>query len=240
MHERFVTKFNSSPFMLFFTLAVVATTFSLARWQWLRAEQKSIILKSQAKDIHPLVDIRDGFLPGERIQISNVIVLGEGAWLLDNRIVDGQAGYDVLSAIHAPVLKQPILVNFGWVKAGKDRNRLPEVNLSSPIQSISITIANWFHEPIISGKNEQSNHWPKRVFHLTQNEVSHTLQTPIMPVIGYVENASDFSFVFHYQPSVMPPEKHHAYSLQWLLIGIAAIVIYVAAAYKRSPIPHAK
>ena len=43
-------------------------------------------------------------------------------------------------------------------------------------------------------------------------------------------NAQDNStFIRNWQPVVMPPEKHMAYAVQWFLLGVAALVIFIIA-----------
>ena len=51
--------------------------------------------------------------------------------LLDNRVHDGQAGYEILTAFRVAGVERRLIVNRGWIKADPDRRVLPDVAVAA-------------------------------------------------------------------------------------------------------------
>jgi surfeit locus 1 family protein len=57
-----------------------------------------------------------------------------------------------------------------------------------------------------------------------------TVSQPLFHGVFYQEKSP---FQYHYQAVVLPPEKHRAYALQWLLLAIAVVMVAMAASYQK-------
>ncbi len=121
-------------------LVFAALTASLGQWQWRKAELKQAL---QASDDNarrlPALNWSEVAPLGKAALYRRVRLNGQYAVgfqvLLDNRVLNGRAGYHVVTPLR---LDQggAVLVNRGWREAGLERTRLPVVATPSGRQSI--------------------------------------------------------------------------------------------------------
>ena len=215
---------------------VVVVCIGLANWQWQRADQKQRRLdnidKMQQKGLLTWSGLT--LLPetldktGLRLQLQGR-VQSRKYWLLDNRTLNGRPGYDVLAIFYPMGSTSGLLVNFGWVAQGLSRNKLPQVQL--PEQQIRITVQlkqgdlAGFYLP---GAELAGRGWPKLIqfIDIPQQEQQNNAQ--LFDFMAYSVDKDSFAQP-HYEPVIMPPEKHLAYALQWLLIALSAVVVFIFA-----------
>ena len=120
--------------------AFIALTVALGDWQTRRAEEKVAAgrrIDEAARG--PLLA-----LPSSRVDVAvlesrRVSVRGtfdaRGTLFLDNKILHGIPGYQILTPIRPENGGIPVLVNRGWVAAG-DRSSLPVVPTPAGVQTI--------------------------------------------------------------------------------------------------------
>lgn len=114
------------PFLLGVVLTVAGVL--LGNWQVRRAEDKMVLQsRSEASASRAVVFSGAGQpAPWQPVGLEGHW-LAETFFLLDNRLHGGRPGYHVFTAL-APIRGLPVLVNRGWVAAGRDRSQLPEVS----------------------------------------------------------------------------------------------------------------
>jgi surfeit locus 1 family protein len=222
------------------TLIVIFTCLTLANWQHNRAQDKQQrldnISKVQAKGTLSWSELQ--LLPaslnktGIKLQLTGQLQ-SEQFWLLDNRVFQKQVGFDVLTIFYPVHSKQAIIVNLGWVKAPKSRAQKAVVNL--PTRNITLQVQ--LKQGDLAGfylQQQQLNkgNWPKQIQYIDlaimQQEVQQESDAKLVDFIAY-SNEAKFSLQPHYEPVVMPPEKHLAYALQWLLLAVAALLVFIFA-----------
>lgn len=165
---------------------------------------------------------------GLRLQLQGK-VQSKQYWLLDNRTLNGQPGYDVLTLFYPTGSALGLLVNFGWVPQGLSRNKLPQIDL--PEQQLRITVQlkqgdlAGFYLP---GAERAGTGWPKLIQFIDVHQQAQQSQAQLVDFIAYAVDSRGFAQP-HYQPVVMPPEKHRAYALQWLLLSLSAAVVFILA-----------
>ena len=221
------------------TLLAVIAMVSLGFWQLDRMTQKqhrlnSIAQKNTETPIHPFSvagqwqDVRD--VPVR----FHGIVEGGRVILLDNQIIKGRAGYDVI----IPVLTRgrEILVNLGWIAAPRSRDELPELTLPQGEIVIEGVLSQPGNNPLISETQTQFNQFPLVIQQLDIAELNQRWQAdlPDMVVERLRSEPQASEFINHWQPVVMSPEKHLGYAVQWFGLAIAAIVIFVSVLFRRS------
>lgn len=151
-------------------------------------------------------------------------------WLLDNQIVDGKVGYDVIVAAKLLNNESLLLVNLGWIAGTHTRERLPQLTIPE-----HLSLAGVLHTDVtgmlLLGQNiETTTNWPKRVQQISFTEFAKQTSKPLYPALLYQQQQA--GFIHHYQAVVMPPEKHYAYALQWLLLAIAVVGVALAASHQ--------
>jgi surfeit locus 1 family protein len=217
-------------------VVVVVVCIGLANWQWQRADQKQLRLNNiemmQQKGVLSWSGLT--LLPetldktGLRMQLQGK-VKSEKYWLLDNRTLKGRPGYDVLALFYPTGSTLGLLVNFGWVAQELSRNKLPQVQLPEQPLRINVQLKQGdlagFYLP---GAEIVGKGWPKRIQFIDLPQQAQQSQAQIVDFMAYAVDQDSFAQP-HYQPVIMPPEKHLAYALQWLLIALSALLVFVFA-----------
>jgi cytochrome oxidase assembly protein ShyY1 len=162
-------------------------------------------------------------------------------WLVDNRIVDRQPGYDVVIAVediadlHAAgssAAPRAALVNMGWIAAegGRDALPLPAIPAQLRVQGLFRTDVTGL---LLGANVEDHGRWPMRIQQPDPAQLAAWLAVPLAP--GLIQQQQASPFHIHYRPVVLPPERHRGYALQWGLITLAVIGVALAASARRLP-----
>lgn len=220
-------------------LVVTLITFSLlmglAFWQLQRAEYKTqlserlaLLQKAGTTNAEQLQNLKPESADGLHLTVP-AHWLAPHVWLLDNQIVQGRVGYDVLAPFQLNTSDEIFLVNLGWVAAPLNRNQLPKINI--PAQFTIKGILRTQFGGIRLGQNmEDSGRWPMRIQQIDINELNTHLKHSLYSGVIYQLQSSPY--VVHYQTMVMSPDRHRAYALQWSLLALAVIIIALAASLK--------
>ncbi len=229
-------------------LLVVGLLLGLCFWQLSRATEKTQTLariadwqQQGAVSSAHLSQIDANAVDGVQLDF-NARWLSPQVWFLDNRIVDGRFGYDVIIAVeeivdlnrnqknNAHQSMSAILVNLGWLPAPLAREELPTVNIPAELRVQGIYRTRI--KGLLLGANiEDKGAWPMRIQQLDTLQLGSYLQQPLHSGVVYQQQNSPF--VVHYSPVILPPERHQAYALQWGLLALAVIVIALAASARK-------
>ncbi|ENY70937.1 hypothetical protein G114_15761 [Aeromonas diversa CDC 2478-85] len=208
--------------LLLLTLIVSALLFHLALWQWHRASEKEALLARLASHSGAPLSAKDLLAKGED-SLDGLRLNGQGdwlsphLWLLDNQVVDGIVGYDVI----IPVQTQggpALLVNLGWTPAPPLRNERPALELPA-----TLALDGLLRRPsstLLLGENREPGPYPSRIQSVRPEELRAQSALPLGNLMLYQQTPG---FRYHYVPSVMSPERHRAYAAQWL--GLALVVL---------------
>lgn len=221
-----------------FTLTAFGILCKLGFWQLQRAEEKQAWLEDfESKTVLTGMDweremgqFGASHLNGRTIALSGS-VLSQYLWLVDNRTHQGQAGYKVLAPLLPANGPFAVLVDFGWVAAPKSRAQLPELALPSQI-SISGIIKSEHLETFMLAADDVTAQWPQRIqSHQSALQAEHPF--PIAPFVVFANSNSVEGIPQTYQAVVMKPEKHRAYAVQWFLLALACVAVFLFASYQR-------
>lgn len=228
------------PWLLVNLLAFMLL-LGLSYWQWQRAAEKTKTLARIAYSeqqgpirISELSTLAYKDRDGANLDFT-ARWLSPMVWLIDNQMVEGRIGYDVLIAVKdksASAEAGALLVNLGWIAAPPQRELLPEVVIPEQfrVQGIFRTRT----QGILLGTNiENRGVWPMRIQQVNSELLAGYLDEPLISGLLYQQNTSPF--LIHYRPVILPPERHKAYALQWLLLAIALVVIALVASAKKYP-----
>ncbi|MFY8326688.1 SURF1 family protein [Pseudoalteromonas sp. ZZD1] len=234
----------SSIFIICVVIVVVLVCLRLGYWQIQRGQAKSLqlshIAKVQSKGVMPWQQVLA--LPSEwnktGIQASLTGTVNTvHYWLLDNQVVQGQVGYDVLALFKPTHSQTPILVNFGWIKAPASRQQLPSVTLPRGAIDIKVQLKQGKLSGFTLDSSEHQKHksdWPKRVQNIDLALFEKHVKQPLVDFIAYRQGVGDAFGIPHYQAVVMSPQKHYGYAVQWLLIGLSCVVVAIVASKRRN------
>lgn len=215
-------------------LLAVIIMCGLGFWQLDRMEQKEQRLASIAqKQSGGLMGLQSAIRSAGDARDLQVAFTGtpdtSRIMYLDNRIENGQAGYDIV----VPVQTEAgwTLVNYGWVKGLPTRERLPQIELDEKITRYQGVITSPGFNPMVT-ETADSATFPLRIQALDTDYLSTLLRTPFIDYV-VVLTTSDDRFIRNWSPVVMPPEKHLGYAIQWFGLAFAALIIGLLALRKK-------
>ena len=194
--------------------AACAAGIALGVWQAGRAEEKRALGAQQ-----------------QRIVVHGEF-LAERTLLLDNKVRNHRAGYEVLTPLR---LAEGIhvLVNRGWIEAPREREQLPAVTTPSGRVRVEGRVLERLPQPLklgAGGKGRVRQSVDLKEFAL---ESGLTLQAF---VIEQHAGLADGLLREWPRPDA-GIEKNQAYSLQWYSLAALAVVLFIVLSFKRREAP---
>jgi len=249
----FARQFQPSLGMTLLYLLVGSVMLGLATWQMQRAAEKismldAAALAAQQAPVSPTqVDLK---LASERY--SRVLIAGqfqpEKQFLWDNRIVQGRAGFEVISPLRLAD-NQLILINRGWVPLQGGRDTLPEI----AFQASAVRFTGVMSRPSIgfsSGDavNLSQQDWPRLLQHFDFEQISEALNEAVLPVLVQIVRddinpralAEVPLFEDNWRPVAFGPERHYGYAAQWfaMFLALTALFFILNSKSTAKDIPH--
>jgi len=216
-------------------LAAIALTLSLGNWQSRRAEEKLALgreLDNAARQavlaLPPRpVDARD-------FEFRSISARGEYSVkhtiLLDNKVLRGSAGYQVLTPLKLAGGDMYVLVNRGWVAAGMRRDILPQIRTPAGIATVEgIAIVPGSHIFELDTKTEEGIVWQNLVLARYAKWSGLKLQ-PV--VLQQTSEAADGLVRAWARPDT-GADTHRGYAFQWYALATAIFAFYVAFSFRR-------
>jgi surfeit locus 1 family protein len=210
-------------------LALAIACSFLSVWQYRRAEEsRAVSARFAAAAEEPALDAVPAQLT-EDLRFRRLAVSGhyvpEPQFLLDNRVHDGVAGYDVLTAF-ALADGRTLLVNRGWVEAGSDRGALPDVAIDGGERTVLGQIDRLPRAGLRLGASYGVGAARAPVIVVvspTAEELAVLLAARPLDYVLSLDPGEPDSFLRDSEPPVLTPERHLAYAGQWLLFALGAV-----------------
>ncbi|HUL81523.1 MAG TPA: SURF1 family protein [Gammaproteobacteria bacterium] len=217
-------------------VAIAAACSYLGSWQWRRAgESRALTARFAAAAEEPALDAAPAEL-GDDLRFRRLAVDGryvtEPQFLLDNRVRDGVAGYDVLTALTLAD-GRTLLVNRGWVEADADRSVLPEVAIDGDERAVLGQLDRLPSPGLRLGAAYAAAAARAAVIVVvspTAQELGSLLGSRPLDYMLSLDAGEPDSFQPDAEPAVLAPERHLAYAGQWLLFALGALGAAVAIA----------
>lgn len=218
-----------------FYLIVVTILISLGFWQLARAEgKKEILLKKQlsgAKKSIKLSSLID--LSSDKLRFRETEMAGQydqqHQFLIDNQINNGQAGFFVMTPFKVDGMNKAVLINRGWVPITKDRRVFPNVTISTLTTAVKGRINNF---PVVGihldGAEIPTEGWPSIVQVVDSQVLSKKLGYSLFPFQIELDSKMKDGYSRNWKKkSVMLPEKHIAYAVQWFGLAITLTILFI-------------
>lgn len=223
------------------TLVLLPTFIALGTWQMNRAVEKQQLFDAEAAaEQAPPVPVT---ALGASTMPLHARAKGQydrrHLFLLDNRVRDRRAGYEVLAPLRLAD-GQGVLVNLGWVAQGASREDLPTVD--APTGSVHVTgLAITPQAPPFALTDQETfaAGWPKVVQTALPDTLEEQLGYPLRPVVLY----PDGSKVAAHEVEALHafgPSRHHAYAAQWYGFAVVLVVIYLWHGMRRARQPRGR
>ncbi|MBR9912616.1 MAG: SURF1 family protein [Gammaproteobacteria bacterium] len=209
----------------------------LGFWQLERAAEKSALLAAIAAQqaLPPVqLDLRagSGELSGYRRVRAVGTFLQERTWLVDNRVLQGRVGYEVIMPLQLES-GGVVLVNRGWVAAPPLRSELPTV--ATPAGRV--IIEGRLQQPegnTLVRDLESSKAWPKRIQQLDVQAAGRQLQAALLPWVLQLGADDEHALAVVWRDVNTSPDKHTGYAVQWFAMAVALLIALLFANIKRA------
>ena len=215
----------------------------LGCWQLGRAQEKERALAAfagaMAEAPVELADlVRDGALPSDlprRVQLrgryDDAITV-----LLDNRMLDGRPGIEVLTLFVPNDGAQGLLVNRGWLPLPPDR-RPPAIEAAGPLRSQIDGLLRPPPAPGVQLGNAEFSRGapPPLLAYLDFDALERQSGTRLMRAVLQLSPAATHGFTRSWQalPNTMPPERHRGYAVQWFALALLVPVTTLVLAWRK-------
>jgi surfeit locus 1 family protein len=215
------------------TIVLLPILISLGFWQLDRAEQKREILRQyQQQESRGIVNLNESvlgqaYLPYQRAELTGKFDIDQ-QFLLDNKVYQGQAGFEVITPLLMPDSRPAILINRGWIPQSASRMKLPAV--PTPSEKIKIVglmkldSATGFH---LGDSGIDSDVWPRLVQWLDIEQMQKQLGYKLQPFVILLDPENKAGFVRDWYIKKISPEKNISYAVQWFTLALALVIIFI-------------
>lgn len=217
-------------------LAAIALTLALGNWQSRRAEEKYAL----GRDLDDAARRAVLVLPSTPVdaqdyEFARVSARGEfsarHAILLDNKVLRGAAGYQVLTPLKIAGGDMHVLVNRGWVAAGPRRDSPPQIRTpagTETIEGIAIVPSGRILE--LDANTEEGMVWQNLV--LARYAKWSGLKLHAV-VLQQTSAAADGLARVWERPDT-GADRHRGYAFQWYALAATILILYVALSFRRA------
>jgi surfeit locus 1 family protein len=216
-------------------LAAIALTLSLGNWQSRRAEEKLAL----GRELDAAARLTALALPPRPVEARDYEFRHIGARgeysarytiLLDNKVLRGSPGYQVLTPLRIAGGDIHVLVNRGWVAAGSRRELLPKIQTPAgavTVEGIAVVPSSRIFE--LDAKTEDGSVWQNLVLARYAKWSGLKLQ-PV--VLQQTSDAADGLVRVWARPDT-GADTHRGYAFQWYALAITILILYVALSFRR-------
>jgi surfeit locus 1 family protein len=236
---RYAIKLEKLPTLVF--LCLLSLLLSLGTWQLNRAEEKRDFLLQQAQSqtvetLRLSTAIENN---AETLRYRKLEVVGhydvQHQFLIDNQISEGKVGYFVLTPFMLQGENKAVLVNRGWIALNQDRTQLPDVSITAEPTVISGRVNNFPSVGIkIAGAEIPTDSWPSVVQVVNSQILAKKLGYPLYTFQLELDKEHPHGFKREWHTTtLMPPEQHTAYAVQWFALAFTLTVLFIVYSFKK-------
>jgi len=235
--------FAPSWAMTLAVLLLLALFVSLGRWQWHRGEAKRQTWADFEREMRlPPVDAPPRLDDAPRYQAIRMRghFDGQHQFLLDNRFLKGNVGYEVLTPFTLTDGRR-VLVNRGWVPFLGYRDKLPDIALSGESLADELTVTGRLDElptaGLASGRAPPTTNasWPKLTSFPTHEELVLALRDKLERRVVLMTTGGPDNFEREWSPPGLPPDRHFSYAIQWWGFALVLLVLYFGLNFRKVP-----
>ncbi len=225
------------------TAVLLPLLLSLGFWQ-LRREQEKLDLQQQYAARQGEAPVALAQLdPAEDQQYRQVEFSGRydnaHSFLVDNRIHQGQAGYDLVTPLITDA-DLVVLVNRGWLPQGQSRAQLPAPDVIDGEITLRGTVYVPVGDPFVLGGDLVTEGWPRVVQTLDPATMAEQAGYPVASVFPHSIRLAEGApgvLVRNWPVISTTPEKHRGYAVQWFAMAAMLLGLYLYYSTRPEPDP---
>ncbi|MEK7207779.1 MAG: SURF1 family protein [Pseudomonadota bacterium] len=206
----------------------------LGYWQLQRADEKRLLQTEYDTRAHKtLIKVEPRLQRVEELQFYKVVARGRYETghqiLLDNRVQQGQVGYQVITPLRLENSDVRILVNRGWIPLGTDRAHLPVIATPEGSQEVAGLATLPAEKFFTLGQPEKSSQqWQTVWQNLDMRRYIAAVPYPVQPVIILLDPESPAGgFVREWGRLDTGIAVHQGYAFQWFMLAATLMIVYL-------------
>lgn len=211
------------------TIAFCALTVALGLWQTRRAAEKDALQAAlDLRAAQPPVGVPPVPAAAAAIAMRRVAARGEYVErfgiLLDNKVLRGRVGYQVVTPLRLAGGNVHVLVNRGWAAAGRTREDVPQVPVPRGPQTVEgIAVLPATHVYEVGPDAPRNGVWQNLV--LERYQAWSGLE--LAPFVLQQTNDAGDGLAREWERPDAGADRHRSYALQWFSLAALALVLYV-------------
>lgn len=216
-------------------IAMIAVTVSLGRWQAGRAEEKAALQATYDARSREAPAVLGGSPGADALLYRRVRVTGtwmpEGQLFIDNRILEGKAGFHVVTPMRVAGGSRVVLVNRGWTPRTAAYPSPPSIAAPSgeaDVNGIASLPPRRYLE--LSGDTVSGNVWQN----LSLQRYAERMRVDLIPVLVVADRAGDGLVPVREKPDT-GIEKHREYELTWFSLAATLAVLWTWYSFRKVP-----
>ncbi len=213
----------------------IVVTVMLGNWQLSRAQEKEE-RQTQLNQLsqQPVISIPTSPIRLEDYQFRKVEVHGTyvptHTIYLDNKINRGRAGYQIITPVKLGESSMHVLINRGWVAAGRTRSELPDI----PTPTSKVTVSGIAESPTmrtleLSTETVSGQVWENLHLNRYRKATGLTLQ----PLVLLQENDVKDGLLREWTRPDSGASRNLGYAFQWFSMALAILILYLVLSVKR-------
>ena len=226
-------EFLPRPIPTLLTLVLLPILISLGFWQLDRAGQKRELLQQfEQQQAGPVLNLNnkvevENLFPYQRAEVTGKFD-AQHQFLLDNKVYQGQAGYQVITPLIITGSDKAVLINRGWVPQMTSRQNLPAI----PTPADRLTLEGQLKLDVggnykLGESGLQSDGWPRVIQWLELEKIEESLGYKLQDFVVLQTPDSPAGFVRDWYIKKIVPEKSISYAVQWFALALALVIIYL-------------
>ena len=221
-------------------LVILLPTFiELGQWQWQKGEHKAAqqaLHDGRGNEValslpaEPLTGDHTAALQYRRLVLTGRF-LPERQFLLDNQVFHQRAGFHVFTPFRPDGSEAVLLINRGWLPAGREHHQLPKFATPTAtlrLSGVAVLPPNRFFSLAKDGNTPNWRHTDLPVWQTLDLDrfVQHS-GMPMHRLILQLDPTAPAGFGRDWPRPDQRIERHFAYALQWFGFAIAALGIWL-------------
>lgn len=220
-------------------VAAVVLFIGLGMWQLERARVKGDLVAALERGERmpatplPADSAEFGALAFRRVRVTGEL-RGQHQFLLDNRIHEGRAGFDVL----VPLVRgngDTILVDRGWVPvtAGREPARPVRLELAGEVDARGRLWLPSAGLPLGPAIAPGQSGWPRLATRIDYEQFGRELGTELQPAVIRLDPSLSWALESRPMEPAFGPMRHVGYAVQWFALALTVVVVTTVLWYRR-------
>jgi len=213
----------------------IIITVMLGNWQLSRAQEKEDRqTKLNQLSQQPVISIPTSLIELEDYRFRKVEIHGTyvptHTIYLDNKINRGRAGYQIITPVKIGKSSMHVLINRGWIAAGRTRSELPNI----PTPTNKVTVIGIAESPTmrtleLSTETVSGRVWENLHLERYRKATGLTLQ----PLVVLQENNVEDGLLREWTRPDSGASRNLGYAFQWFSMALAVLILYLVLSVKR-------